>query len=91
VWLQYVSHKLGRLVVPWALVISLISSAVLAPRHWPYALALLVQLCFYGLAIFGGLMESRNRRSAERAVELGTPSEQPAQRLPERGLPLSGG
>ena len=91
VWLQYVSHKLGRLVVPWALVISLISNAVLAPRRWPYALALLVQLCFYGLAIFGGLMESRNRRSAERAVELGTPSAQSAQGLPERGLPLSGG
>jgi cellulose synthase/poly-beta-1,6-N-acetylglucosamine synthase-like glycosyltransferase len=91
VWLQYVSHKLGRLVVPWALVTTLVSSAVLAPHQWRYALALLVQLCFYGLAISGGLMESRSRRSAERADELGAAPEQPPQGLPERGLPLSGG
>jgi cellulose synthase/poly-beta-1,6-N-acetylglucosamine synthase-like glycosyltransferase len=91
VWLQYVSHKLGRLVVPWALVTTFVSSAVLAPHQWRYALALLVQLCFYGLAISGGLMESRSRRSAERADELGAAPEQPPQGLPERGLPLSGG
>jgi cellulose synthase/poly-beta-1,6-N-acetylglucosamine synthase-like glycosyltransferase len=91
VWLQYVSHKLGRLVVPWALVTTFVSSAVLAAHQWRYALALLVQLCFYGLAISGGLMESRSRRSAERADELGAAPEQPPQGLPERGLPLSGG
>ena len=33
-------------------------------------LALLVQLCFYGLAIFGGLLESRNRMAGSRAEEL---------------------
>lgn len=70
VWVQYVSHKIGRLIVPWALVATLVSSIVLTPRRWPYALALLLQLCVYGLAIFGGLMESRNRRGARRAEEL---------------------
>jgi hypothetical protein len=30
----------------------------------------LVQLCFYGLAIFGGLMESRNRAAARNVEEL---------------------
>lgn len=90
VWLQYVSHKIGRLLVPWALLAALISSAVLAPRGWPYALALLVQLCFYGLAIFGGLMESRNRAAARRAEEL-PPLASPGRALQGRGLPLSGG
>jgi poly-beta-1,6-N-acetyl-D-glucosamine synthase len=70
VWLQYVSHKLGRLLAPWALLAILASSAALASRGWPYALALLVQLCFYGLAIFGGLLESRNRTTGSRAEEL---------------------
>lgn len=70
VWLQYVSHKLGRLLAPWALLAILASSAALASRGWPYALALLVQLCFYGLAIFGGLLESRNRTAGRRAEEL---------------------
>jgi biofilm PGA synthesis N-glycosyltransferase PgaC len=90
VWLQYFSHKLGRLLVPWALLAALISSAVLAPRGWPYWLALLVQLCFYGLAIFGGLMESRNRAAARRAEEL-PPIAGPGRGLQGRGLPLSGG
>jgi cellulose synthase/poly-beta-1,6-N-acetylglucosamine synthase-like glycosyltransferase len=90
VWLQYFSHKLGRLIVPWALVTALVSNAALAPSHWAYALALLVQLCFYGLAIFGGLMESRNRAAP------GIPEDLPplagrGRGLQGRGLPLSGG
>ena len=70
VWVQYVSHKLGRLVTPWALLALLASSAALAPRGWPYALALLVQLCFYSLAIFGAILESRHRMTGGRAEEL---------------------
>lgn len=70
VWIQYLSHKLGRLVTPWALLIILATSVALAPKGWPYALALLVQLCFYSLAIFGGLLESRARISAGPAEEL---------------------
>jgi biofilm PGA synthesis N-glycosyltransferase PgaC len=90
VWLQFVSHKLGRLIVPWALLAALLSSAALAPRKWPYGLALLVQLCFYGLAIVGGLMESRNRAAACTAEEL-PPIAGPGQGLQGRRLPLSGG
>lgn len=74
VWLQYISHKLGRLVTPWALLAVLASSAALAPRGWPYALALLVQLCFYSLAIFGGLLESRDRMAGGAAEELQRPA-----------------
>jgi poly-beta-1,6-N-acetyl-D-glucosamine synthase len=90
VWLQFLSHKLGRLIVPWALVTALVASAAVAPHKWPYGLALLVQLCFYGLAIFGGLMDSRNRAAACIAEEL-PPIAGPGQGLQGRGLPLSGG
>jgi poly-beta-1,6-N-acetyl-D-glucosamine synthase len=70
VWLQYVSHKVGRLLVPWALVLALIASAWLAREHWVYALALIVQLGFYGLAAFGGWMEARQRNLPRRTDEL---------------------
>jgi poly-beta-1,6-N-acetyl-D-glucosamine synthase len=51
VWCQFVSHKLGRLVVPWALSAVLVSSAVLAPSSPLYAAALIAQLVLYGLAL----------------------------------------
>jgi len=59
VWVQYVSHKLGRLVVAWALLGLLISSIVLAPRRWPFTVALILQLGFYGLAAFGAWLECK--------------------------------
>src|SRR6185295_15514492 len=40
VWLQYASHKLGRLFVPYALLIILASSIALASRSIVYAAAL---------------------------------------------------
>jgi cellulose synthase/poly-beta-1,6-N-acetylglucosamine synthase-like glycosyltransferase len=61
VWAQYLSHKLARLLVPWALVAALVSSALLAATQWTYAVALILQLGFYGLAALGGLLESRER------------------------------
>jgi poly-beta-1,6-N-acetyl-D-glucosamine synthase len=70
VWLQYVSHKLGRLVVPWALGGMLLTSVVMAPRHWWYLLALMLQLAFYGLAAFGGWLESRERNDRHRVDDL---------------------
>lgn len=66
VWLQYVSHKVGRLIVPWALVALFGASAALATRHWMYALALATQLGFYGLAALGAWFDARERRGAER-------------------------
>jgi cellulose synthase/poly-beta-1,6-N-acetylglucosamine synthase-like glycosyltransferase len=54
VWVQYLSHKVGRLVVPWALVAALTTSAALATASWLYATAFVLQLCFYGLAAVGG-------------------------------------
>jgi len=62
VWLQFVSHKLGRLVVPYALCALLVSSAALAAAHWAYAAAFAAQLAFYGLALYGAVLERRERQ-----------------------------
>ena len=61
VWLQYVSHKIGRLVVPWALVGLLISTIALAQTHVGFALLLAAQGVFYGLALSGALFQVRDR------------------------------
>ena len=61
VWLQFVSHKVGRLLVPWALVAALVSSAFLAPTAWIYALAFAAQGAFYGLAVIGAWLDTRGR------------------------------
>lgn len=86
VWIQYLSHKLGRLVIPWALVAAFAASLVLAPRHWLYTVALILQLGFYGLAALGAWMDSRERRAPARAEALPPrPSDSggvPPQRLP---------
>ena len=63
VWLQYVSHKVGRLLVPWALLATLVSSAVLAPTSWTYATAFAAQGAFYGLAVVGAWLDTRDRHS----------------------------
>jgi biofilm PGA synthesis N-glycosyltransferase PgaC len=61
VWLQFVSHKLGRLAVPYALVATFVSSAWLASSAWLYALAFLGQLGFFGLAVYGVVLDRRRR------------------------------
>ena len=61
VWLQFMSHKIGRLVVPHALILWLVSSAWLASGSWFYAAALAAQLAFYGLAVYGAVLDHRRR------------------------------
>jgi len=62
VWLQYMSHKVSRLFVPWALIAVFVASAVLAPSHWFFTAALSMQIAFYGLAAIGAALEARERR-----------------------------
>jgi poly-beta-1,6-N-acetyl-D-glucosamine synthase len=62
VWVQFVSHKLGRLLVPYALCALLVASAVLAASNWFYALAFASQVGFYGLASYGAVLERRGRQ-----------------------------
>jgi cellulose synthase/poly-beta-1,6-N-acetylglucosamine synthase-like glycosyltransferase len=65
VWLQYMSHKVGRLLVPYALVGLLIASAFLVPVSKFYALAFTGQVLFYVLAGYGGYLSHRDRERAE--------------------------
>jgi poly-beta-1,6-N-acetyl-D-glucosamine synthase len=63
VWLQYVSHKICRLLVPWCLLAILASSAVLAASSWVYFAAFCAQAAFYGLADLGAWLDARDRRA----------------------------
>jgi poly-beta-1,6-N-acetyl-D-glucosamine synthase len=53
VWLQFWSHKLGRLLVPYALVALFVASAVLAPGRPFYMAVTAAQVLFYALALYG--------------------------------------
>jgi cellulose synthase/poly-beta-1,6-N-acetylglucosamine synthase-like glycosyltransferase len=56
VWLQFVSHKVARLFVPYALLLLLVSSFFLPGPF--YQAALVLQIAFYGLAAVGSALES---------------------------------
>jgi poly-beta-1,6-N-acetyl-D-glucosamine synthase len=51
VWFQFMSHKLFRLAVPWALVALVLVSALLPGRF--YQMAFAAQIAFYTLAVLG--------------------------------------
>ena len=68
-WLPFVSHKVGRLLVPYALPLLLLSSLLLARQAPVYAAAFTVQLMFYLLAAYGAWLEhSRHTRLGSIAV-----------------------
>jgi cellulose synthase/poly-beta-1,6-N-acetylglucosamine synthase-like glycosyltransferase len=73
VWVQYVSHKIGRLVAPWALMATFLACSVLAPGSWFYGVALILQIGFYGLAAIGGWIDFGERALA--VTEPGSPPE----------------
>ena len=78
VWLQYVSHKVGRLLVPWALLLAFVSNIFLATTRWYYTAALTVQVGFYGLALVGGLAEMRGSRRSREFERMSMPLEKGA-------------
>jgi cellulose synthase/poly-beta-1,6-N-acetylglucosamine synthase-like glycosyltransferase len=59
VWPQYMSHKIGRLLVPYALLAIFGSSAVLALERGGYLAVFAVQLAFYLLALYGAVLDRR--------------------------------
>lgn len=61
IWLQFMSHKVARLLVPYALACLFVSSAVLCRSDVMYAVALAGQSVFYGLAAYGALLDRRGR------------------------------
>jgi cellulose synthase/poly-beta-1,6-N-acetylglucosamine synthase-like glycosyltransferase len=80
VWIQYISHKLGRLAVPYAMLATLVSSIVLA-SHAFYAVALAAQVLFFLLAGAGALLDFAAQRGE--AVR-------PADATPPRGAQAIG-
>lgn len=71
VWIQYMSHKVGRLLVPWALIGALASSAALVLDGWLYTLAFAAQAAFYLLAAYGAWSEQRTRRAGHFGTSVG--------------------
>jgi cellulose synthase/poly-beta-1,6-N-acetylglucosamine synthase-like glycosyltransferase len=67
VWIQYLSHKLGRLFVPYAMAVFFVASGILAPAGVLYMAALAAQLGFYGLATYGAWLERRSGESPRRS------------------------
>lgn len=67
---QLISHKVLRYCVPVFLLLTLISSAILAQFSWFYALAFVAQLLFYAVAACGWLLE---RAGVERLRLLALP------------------
>jgi biofilm PGA synthesis N-glycosyltransferase PgaC len=61
VWLQFVSHKIGRLLVPYALLLMFGASTMLASSSAFFALAFAGQIAFYGLAVYGAVLEQQRR------------------------------
>jgi cellulose synthase/poly-beta-1,6-N-acetylglucosamine synthase-like glycosyltransferase len=68
VWLQFVSHKLGRLLVPYALIACLVTSGALADQGVVYAAAFAAQLGVAGLAAYGAVLDRRTRRARQSAA-----------------------
>ena len=71
VWAQYASHKVGRLVVPYALLALFTASLALAGQHPIYTAALFAQTVLYLLGGYGAWLDfqtSRLRRPAATAT-----------------------
>jgi len=70
IWVQFVSHKMLRLLVPWLLIGVFLSSALL--HGWPYQLAFWAQLLLFGAALLGltGVSRSRIAQTAASFVTL---------------------
>ena len=56
IFVQFLSHKVLRLVAPWAMVIALVSNGFLALHSAAYAVLLALQLVFYAAAVLGQMV-----------------------------------
>jgi len=75
VWIQFMSHKVGRLAVPYALPAILALSLLLARRSPVYAAACVAQCAFYLLAAYGARLEriKKVRATAPRVASVAPP------------------
>ena len=63
VWLQYLSHKLGRLAVPYAM-LGIFAASITLSAHPLYRVLLWGQVRFLLLAGYGAVLELTSRASA---------------------------
>jgi biofilm PGA synthesis N-glycosyltransferase PgaC len=77
VWFQYVSHKICRLLVPYALLAAFFSSLALAQHSVFYLSMVAGEVAFLALAGYGALLDHRVRMPALHD-ELGVPARGPA-------------
>jgi len=63
VWLQYASHKIGRLLVPYAMLALFFASIALSGSTF-YRVILAAQVTFYMLAGYGAVLELTSRDEA---------------------------
>jgi len=68
VWLQYLSHKVGRLLVPYALFALFVANAAIAPGRVFYSLTLAAQCLVYLLAAYGGWLDSKQASAVRPAA-----------------------
>jgi hypothetical protein len=73
VWLQFVSHKVGRLLVPYALIVCLVTSAALARDGLVYAAALAGQVAVALLAAYGAVLDRRAKARGSEPVQPNAP------------------
>ncbi|NKB37598.1 MAG: glycosyltransferase [Gammaproteobacteria bacterium] len=59
---QVWSHKVMRWLVPWLMLFTFSVNTQLLSKHWFYVLSLIIQICFYVIAICGFLSESSRNR-----------------------------
>ena len=81
VWLQYVSHKIGRLVMPYALLSIFCTSIALAEAHVFYLMVLAAEVSLFLLAGCGALIEYRGQIADGRIAALPQPLASPARRI----------
>src|SRR5262249_47268788 len=78
-WLQYVSHKVGRLLVPYAMLTAIGSNMALAGRSILYSITLAAQCALYLLAGYGAWLDHRaTARAAVPSAQDGWKSARPA-------------
>jgi cellulose synthase/poly-beta-1,6-N-acetylglucosamine synthase-like glycosyltransferase len=58
VWWQFISHHVGRSLVPWAMACAFVCSSALAARGTLYSAAMAAQLVFYSLAAIGFILST---------------------------------
>src|SRR5262252_1463515 len=77
-WIQFVSHKVARLAVPYALPLLWLFSLLLSRRSAVYAAAFVAQCLFYLFAGYGAWLEKQDARA------LGDPWAKPSAAVPDR-------